>query len=307
MTMTGRSREGRILVIGSSNTDLVCQTDRLPHPGETVASYGFNIYPGGKAANQAVAAARAGASVSFVGGFGDDEYGQARFREMEAEGIDLSPSRVYEGMSSGLALIAVDPAGENLIITVGGANERVDVGQLEEALSGPAFDLILLPNEAPPDVVALAIDSGSAATVVLNAAPFSEHLVELAGNVDILICNEIEVGQFLRRPINQATLDADVSELADVCRGSAVITLGSAGAIGLRAGELRRVAALEIEAVDTTGAGDAFCGAFAAWLGSGSSFGDALQAGVVAGSLAATRAGAQPSLPSRDEIAARLG
>ncbi len=305
--MTGRSRQGRILVIGSSNTDLVCQTNRLPLPGETVASYGFNIYPGGKAANQAVAAARAGASVAFVGGFGDDEYGQARFQEMEGEGIDLSPSRVFEGVSSGLALIAVDPAGENLIITVGGANERVDVGQLEEAVSGPAFDLILMPNEAPPDVIALAVDSDSGARVVLNAAPFSDHLLKLAGNVDILICNEIEAGQFLRRPIELATLETDVSALADVCRGSAVITLGSAGAIGFQAGELWRVAALEIEAVDTTGAGDAFCGAFAAWLASGESFGDALRAGVVAGSLAATRAGAQPSLPSRDEIATRLG
>lgn len=303
---SGRERRGRILVVGSSNTDLVCQTDRLPRAGETVASVAFNVYPGGKAANQAVAAARAGAQTAFVGGFGDDDYGAARRAELDAEGIDLAHAITAEGEPSGLALIAVDRAGENLIVTVAGANGRVTVNQFDAALASDSVDVILLPNEAPPPVVTRAVTSGADATVVLNAAPFEDYLRDIVPDVDVLICNTVEAGQFIGRAVDASSAGEAVRDLAGMSRGCAVITLGAAGAVGWSDGQLWRVPAMEVDAVDTTGAGDAFCGAFAAWLGEGASFEDAIKAGTVAGSLAATRPGAQPSLPERDEIVAYL-
>lgn len=304
--MRGSRPGGRTLVAGSSNTDLVCLTDRLPRPGETVASTSFAVYPGGKAANQAVAAARSGANVSFAGCFGDDDYGRDRYAELKAEGIDLTHSRVIEGETSGLALIAVDPAGENLIITVGGANGRISVEQLREAVRGQKYDVVLLPNEAPPDVVREIVTSAGAATVVLNAAPFASYLSEIAGSVDVLVCNEVEASQFLGRDVDIGTAQGAVIELAGLAGGGAVITLGAAGAVGSLDGAVLEVPALAVEVVDTTGAGDAFCGVFAAWLAGGRGFDEALRAGVVAGSLAATRAGAQPSLPTHQEIVDRL-
>ena len=304
--MTGSGQSGRILVTGSSNTDLVCQTDRLPRPGETVAASAFNIYPGGKAANQAVAAARAGAQVAFVGGFGGDDYGRDRRAELEYEGIDLTHSAVFEDEPSGLALIAVDPAGENLIFTVGGANLRVTVDQFQAALEAAPCDVVLLPNEAPREVVRRAVAARDGATVVLNAAPFEEYLRAVVGAVDVLICNEVEAGQFLGRDVDASSAMDAARELAGLCRGSALITLGAEGAVGWHGGGGRHVPALRVDVVDTTGAGDAFCGAFAAWLARGAAFDEALQAGATAGSLAATRAGAQPSLPTRDEILRHL-
>lgn len=304
--MTGSGRPGRVLVVGSSNTDLVCQTDRLPRPGETVASFGFAIYPGGKAANQAVAASRAGASVAFVGGFGGDEYGRDRRQELVAEGINLTHSRIFDEEPSGLALIAVDRAGENLIVTVGGANDRVTVEQLDEALDASEYDVLLLPNEAPVEVVARAVTGHGGATVVLNAAPFEENLRSLVDQFDVLICNAVEAAQFLGREPGAQAPEADVEELARLCRGSAVITLGATGAVGWTNGSMHRVPALDVHVVDTTGAGDAFCGAFAAWIARGSGFADALAAGGVAGSLATTSAGAQPSLPDQAAISEYL-
>ena len=308
MTMTGSLAAGGILVVGSSNTDLVCQTDRLPLPGETVASSSFAIHPGGKAANQAVAAARTGATVSFVGCFGDDDYGRERRTELGEEGIDLSHADVVPGEPSGLALIAVDPDGENLIITVGGANDRVSTEQLERAMSGRIYDAILLPNEAPPDVVRLACsaDRGDA-VLVLNAAPFAGFLRDVAPQIDVLICNEIEAAQFLDRDVSVDRASQDVEELARRTRRGAIITVGESGAVGCWDGQLVEAPAHPVNVTDTTGCGDAFCGAFSAWLAGGSTFGEALRAGVAAGSLAAATAGAQPSLPREDDIRAILG
>lgn len=300
--MSGSRLSGRTLVAGSSNTDLVCMTDRLPRPGETVASNSFAVYPGGKAANQAVAAARSGSNVVFAGCFGDDDYGRDRYAELRAEGIDLTHSRVIEGETSGLALIAVDQAGENLIITVGGANDRTSVEQLREAIRGQEYNVALLPNEAPPDVVREIVTSAGAATVVFNAAPFASYLSEIVASVDVLVCNEVEASQFLGREVEIAAARQAVIELAGLASGGAVITLGAAGAVGCLNDAVLEVPALAVDVVDTTGAGDAFCGAFAAWLAGGRGFDEALRAGVVAGSLAATRAGAQPSLPTHQQI-----
>ena len=305
MMTTGSSTAGRILVIGSSNTDLVCQTDRLPLPGETVASTSFAVYPGGKAANQAVAAARAGAVVSFVGCFGNDDYGQERRRELDGEGVNLEYAEDVPGQPSGLALIAVDPEGENLIITVGGANDHISVEQIERAMSDARHDVILLPNEAPQDVVGrvcAAVIGGP--IVVLNAAPFGDFLRDIASRIDVLICNEIEAAQFLDREVAVERAAADAEDLARETRRGAIITVGEAGAVGCWDGQTFEIPAHSVDVVDTTGCGDAFCGAFAAWLARGSSFDDAMSAGVAAGSLAASIPGAQPSLPREQDILA---
>ena len=305
--MAGNSTVGRILVVGSSNTDLVCLTDRLPLAGETVASYSFAVYPGGKAANQAVAAARAGATVTFVGCFGDDDYGRERRSEMDAEGIDLSHAVVVAGEPSGLALIAVDPAGENLIITVGGANDHISVEQFDRASSEGDYSVILLPNEAPADVVrrVCSADHGDA-LVVLNAAPFDGFLRDIAPEIDVLICNEIEAAQFLGREASVERAVQDVEDLAARAGRSAIITVGEAGAVGSWNGQTIQVPAHPVDVVDTTGCGDAFSGAFAAWLARGATFKEALSAGVAAGSLAAATSGAQPSLPDEHAVRAIL-
>jgi ribokinase len=303
--MSGSRPGGGVLVAGSSNTDLVCLTDRLPRPGETVASYAFSIYAGGKAANQAVAAARAGAQVTFVGAFGDDAYGTQRRSDLEADGVDLRFSLTQAGTPSGLALIAVDRRGENLIVTVGGANDLIDGTQIAEALEILRPQVILLPNEAPADALDSAL-AQAGATRILNAAPFDPDLNSRLANVDILICNEVEAAGFLGFDITLDNAEGAVRALASRACPRAIITLGPAGAIGFDGLRDFTVPAPKVQVVDTTGAGDAFCGAFAAWLVAGATFAESLRAGVVAGSLAATIRGAQPSLPREDQIRAAL-
>jgi ribokinase len=303
--MSGSRAAGGVLVTGSSNTDLVCLTDRLPRPGETVASYAFSTYAGGKAANQAVAAARSGAQVTFVGAFGDDAYGIQRRSDLAADGVDLRFSRTLAGTPSGLALIAVDRRGENLIVTVGGANELIEGTQIAEALELFRPQVILLPNEAPADVLDCALAHASA-TRILNAAPFDPNLDARLANVDILICNEVEAAGFLGFDVSIDNAEEAVKALASRACPQAIITLGPAGAIGFDGLRAVTAPARQVQVVDTTGAGDAFCGAFAAWLVAGATFEESLRAGVVAGSLAATNQGAQPALPREDQIRAAL-
>ncbi len=300
--MDGRALAGSILIAGSSNTDLVCRTDRLPRPGETVASTSFDVYPGGKAANQAVAAARSGARVYFVGALGDDEYGAARRLELEAEGIRTGHLRTIPGETSGLALIAVDDSGENLIITVAGANDRVRVDELDAAIEESSPSVTLFPHEAPWPVVERLTSYPAGSTKILNAAPYADRLRELVGSIDILICNEIEASGFAGYDVSAANCEEAVRELASLARRAAIITLGEFGAVACEQLSTFSVRAPKVPVVDTTGAGDAFCGAFAAWLAAGESLERAVNAGVVAGALAVTRAGAQPSLPRREEI-----
>ena len=307
MTKSGNG-PGVLLVCGASNTDLVCKTDRLPRAGETVASFSFDIFPGGKAANQAVAAARCGATVVFVGAFGDDDYGRTRRAELAEEGIELGYCAEVAGVPAGLALITVDGAGENQIVTVAGANGMVRVERLDTAIEECRPAVLLFPNEAPPEVVERLATHPTPALKLCNAAPFTESLRALAASVDYLICNEVEAAGFLGRDVRPGE-DARqaVRELAGLTRRGAIITLGEHGAVGCADGEVVEAPAPAVDVVDTTGAGDAFCGAFAAWLASGSAFADAVRAGVQSGALAVTRAGAQPSLPRREQILERLG
>lgn len=296
-----------VLVIGSSNTDLVSRSTRIPSPGETIIGRSFATYPGGKGANQAVAAARAGAEVTFVGARGDDDFGAARQADLQAEGIDVHLMRIAPGLSSGVALIVVDDSGENQIVYVPGANGDVSVDDAAAALREVEYRVLSLTFEVPFETVAHAVRRHrNDSIVVLNAAPYDERLDELLTGLDVLVCNEVEASALLGRPVsNESALDDAVAILERGPR-SVGLTLGAFGAVACDSSGAWHVVPPSVEPVDTTGAGDAFCGALCAWLASGSPFREAVQAGVAAGSLAVTRAGAQPSLPRRNEIVTTL-
>jgi ribokinase len=298
---------GRVLVIGSSNTDLVCRSPRIPAPGETITGRSFTTFAGGKGANQAVAAARAGADVCFVGACGDDQFGVARLADLKAERIDIGRVRVTPGVSSGVALIVVDDSGENQIVYVPGANATIDVDAAREARTEVTHDVLSLTFETPYKAVEVAVRERRPGTVVvLNAAPYDERLAALLRDLDVLICNEIEASALLGRPVTNEGAIADAAEIVERGVLAVALTLGAHGAVVADASGAWHVAATTVEVVDTTGAGDAFCGAMCAWLADGHSLRDAVQAGVAAGSLAVTKAGAQPSLPKRVEILAAL-
>jgi ribokinase len=292
-----------VLVVGSSNTDLVCVTERLPHPGETVRGSRFATYAGGKGANQAVAAARAGARVTFVGAVGDDQYGRDRLTDLHREGIDVSLTPMLLGVTSGVAVITVDSRGENQIIMVPGANDAVTPAAATRAVKQAEAAILSLTLEIPSETVRTALEARPAnMQAVLNAAVFDPRVRELAHLIDVLIVNEVEAGEWLGRPVTAASAAEDARELWSSGPHLAIITLGSYGAVYTVDGLPLHQPALAVDVVDTTGAGDAFCGVLAAWLARGAQPRDAVLAGVAAGTLAVGVSGAQPSLPSLAHI-----
>lgn len=293
----------RVLVVGSSNTDLVCMTERLPRPGETVRGVSFATYAGGKGANQAVAAARAGAQVAFVGAVGDDQYGSDRLADLGREGIDVSLTRTLPGVTSGVALIAVDVGGENEIIMVPGANDLVTPESAIEAVTATDTQVLSLTLEIPFGTVRAALEARPAGMqAVLNAAVYDPRVKQLAHLIDVLIVNEIEAGEWLGRQVTPASAAEDARELWSTGPGLAIITLGAYGAVYAVDGLALHQPALAANVVDTTGAGDAFCGVLAAWFAHGEPETTAVRAGIAAGTLAVGVAGAQPALPRRDQI-----
>jgi len=298
---------GRVLAIGSSNTDLVCRSPRVPAPGETITGRSFATFPGGKGANQAVAAARAGADVIFVGARGDDAFGEAREADLRTDGIDVDRFRVIRGASSGVALIVVDDAGENQIVYVPGANAAIGADDASSGSTDVDHNVVSLTFEAPFDAVTAAVKHRRPdATIVLNAAPFDERVTTLLPDLDVLICNEVEAAALLGRAVSDATALADAEAIVALGARAVVLTLGAYGAVAADATGSWHQPASRVEPVDTTGAGDSFCGALCAWLADGRSLREAVAAGVAAGSIAVTRDGAQPSIPHRDEIMAAI-
>ena len=298
-----------IVVVGSINMDLVVRTPRFAQPGETLTGDDFHTVPGGKGANQAVAARRLGAAVTMVGCVGEDAFGALMRQGLADEGIDVRHLDVRGGHPSGVALITVDAHGENTIIVVPGANGRMtvdDVTLAREAIT--AASVLLLQLEVPLPVVRAAAHLARAhgVAVVLNAAPaqpLDDGLLSLA---DYLVVNESEVFA-LAGP--QAT-DRQAAIAALQARGArhVVLTLGAAGALLVPAhGEPTSVYAFTVPVVDTTAAGDAFVGAFAVAIADGLPAETALRRGNAAGALAVTRAGAQPSLPTRDAVDEWMG
>lgn len=278
-----------VVIVGSANVDQVFRVTAIPAPGETVLSRGFAIALGGKGQNQAVAAARAGASTAFVGALGDDAFGRSIRDGLAADGIRAAVRTV--DAPTGTALIAVDDSGENTIIVEAGANALLELDDADAAAIAEA-DVLVLQLEIPLETVARAAELAHAAgtRVLLNAAPIRDLPAELLAHVDILVVNEHE-GAFLAR-------GGAVETLAPVV----IVTLGAAGAVAYGDGGEVRVPAPEVSAVDATGAGDTFCGALAARLAEGAPLHDALRFAVAAASLSVQKAGAVPSIPSRAEI-----
>ncbi len=288
-----------VIVVGSSNVDQVFSVDRIPEPGETVLSTGFATARGGKGQNQAVGAVRAGSPTTFITALGQDAFGQLTMSGLDEDRIDTSRVRSVTA-PTGTALIAVDPSGENTIIVEAGANrelERLDEGD-RAAIAGAS--VLLMQLEIPLETVAEAAAAARAAgtTVILNAAPIADLSDELLSSLDVLIVNEHEAAHLLA-----STGVSDLTELVE----TVVTTLGADGASLRRAGaEEVRIPAPRVAAVDATGAGDTFCGAFGSALAEGQSVDDALRFAVTAASLSVQRHGAVPSIPRRDEIDAAL-
>lgn len=302
----------RLCVIGSINMDLVVRAPRLPGAGETILGGPFATYPGGKGANQAVAAARMGAAVQFVGAVGADEYGEAMVATLEQEGVDASRVMRSDGERTGAALISIGAGGENTIIVAPGANASLGIGWLESAREAIASaDAVVMQLEVPVEVVSraamMARDAGT--TVILNAAPAVKLPVELLSCVDVLVVNETEAAILAGEAV-AAGPEKLAAGLSRTGIGMVVVTAGERGAWYARERVTSHAAAFAVEAVDTVGAGDAFVGALATrWAEHQAAGGldamgvmDAVCWASAAGALAATRAGAIPSLPRRAEV-----
>ncbi|MDO4887585.1 MAG: ribokinase [Actinomycetaceae bacterium] len=297
----------KVIVLGSINQDVVVTCERAPQLGETVHGNSVAYFPGGKGGNQAVAAARQGADVAFIGAVGSEAAGEAMLANFDAHGIDRS--RV--GVSSeptGTATITVDAAGANAIVVVAGANGQVEAPSLADFGEG---DVLVAQLEIPWQTVAagLAEAKSRSMTTVLNAAPAAD-VRELLADVDVLVVNETEIqlsidGDFSGR----AELIARAGELAEGFGCAVVVTLGGQGCVArggrrLGAGQVVDVPAHSVDVVDTTGAGDTFVGALAACLAEGRGLAEAIAVATAAGSLSTTKLGAQSGMPTSDEVRA---
>jgi len=336
----------RVTVLGSLNTDISVPVPHLPGPGETVlAAAAASIGTGGKGANQAVAAARLGASTRMVGCCGDDEFGGSLRAALVAEGIDVTGLRSVPGATSGLALITVDPAGENVIAVAPGANGLAGEEEVAAAFSAPC-DVLVLSAEIPVAVLAAALRRANAGgwkggggavarggegrvRTVLNLAPVPEGAGRLlAGQPDWLVVNAHEAGILLgaeaadaaqaqamavRLAAGETGPGAGAAPLADPGSGAgpggrhAVITLGGAGAVLAGPAVAAAIDGFRVPAVDTVGAGDAFVGALAVALASGLDPAEAVRAACAAGATATTRRGAQDGLPRPASVLAATG
>jgi ribokinase len=293
----------KVVVVGSINMDLVVRSPRFALAGETILGHTFDTIPGGKGANQAVAARRMGAEVAIVGRVGDDEFGQTLRRNLAAEGINTECLQITPSESTGVALITVDDNGENTIIVVPGANGRLTVDDIEGARDLIAgADILLMQLEIPLPVVerAAQIASESGVTVMVNAAPARTLPGALLSTVDYLVVNETEA--LLVAGTTTGSHEEAARTLLSTGVRNVVVTLGPEGSL-LVASDAPSVAvpAYRVRPVDTTAAGDGFAGAFAVALADGAPAAEALRWGNAEGALAVTREGAQPSLPTRSE------
>lgn len=291
----------RIVVIGSVNSDLVVRGPRIPLPGETVTGGTFLRAEGGKGANQAVAAARAGADVTFVARVGADELGQVAVAGLADEGIDVRHVRQDPDLSTGVALIMVDEAGENAISVAPGANARLSVDDVEAARADiESADVLLAQLEIPLAAVerAAAIASAAGVTVILNPAPARPLPDSLMAVVDVLTPNEGEAA-YLSGAARPA---AAASKFLDLGVTNVVVTLGATGALIVNEDRESSVPGFPVAAVDTTSAGDAFSGYLAVSIAEGLDLARAVRRACAAGALATTVHGARPSLPVREKV-----
>lgn len=291
-----------IVVFGSVNVDFVTRVARIPRPGETTLGPDYQVIPGGKGANQALAARRAGSHVVLVAAVGQDPFADIALGLLREDGVDCARVAAV-GSPTGAAFISVDESGENAIVVASGANRLAAAAGLDD-LAWSATDLLLLQREVPEEQALLAAQRARAAgaRVVLNAAPAGPLAPDLLGALDVLVVNEHEVA-IVGEALGLSGTPDELARAIDADLGVAtIVTLGAEGVIGWTGGIRRTAPALPIRPVDTTAAGDTFCGAFAAALDQGFGFTTALARGAAAGSLACLTVGAQVSIPRKAAI-----
>ncbi len=297
----------RLVVVGSSNTDMVVKCERIPSGGETVLGGEFVMVPGGKGANQAVCAAKLGADVKFVARVGDDSFGEASLDNLAATGVDTRFVTKDHSTPSGVALIVVDEKGENAIVVAPGANLRLtpeDVDRARDAIAGA--DAVVLQLEIPQDTVAHTIEVARSlgVRIVLNPAPIRPISRELLGMVDVLIPNQHEAADLIGRPGEGRDIDPSTAatELRAYGAGAVVITLGGKGSYVCAEGISEVIEPMRVTPVDTTAAGDAFTASLACGLAEGQDISSAVRFATKVAAISVTRMGAQSSLPSREEV-----
>lgn len=296
----------KIVVVGSSNTDLVVKLPRLPRPGETIIGGTFSTAAGGKGANQAIAAARAGGNVTFITKVGNDHFGQQAINAFEKDELNIDFVGYERGVSSGIALIFVDNHGENSIGVASGANSELrppDIERASEAVT--TADVLLVQLEIPLETVEAAVRMAARAgvRVILNPAPAQPLSTELCKMISVLTPNENEAEVLTGiRVIDDETIAKTASILMAKGIGAAVLTLGARGAYVAEGGSGDFISTFKVAPVDSTAAGDVFNGALAVCLGERQSLRDAVRFANAAAALSVTRLGAQPSAPTRKEI-----
>jgi len=301
-----------ILVIGSLNMDFVVQTEKLPLPGETVKGRDFSMIPGGKGANQAVAAARLGGRVRMAGRVGQDGFGRTLTEGLSSAGVDAGRVSPTAGVATGVALILVEREGQNQITIAAGANDRLEGADLEPAFQDFGQGLVLLQLESPLQTVEAAVHlaRGHGATTLLDPAPAAALPQTLLRNLDFLTPNETEALQLLGEPPGEIRPDEAPAlgrRLLELGPDTVVLKLGDKGAWVVNRVLSRHFPAYAVKPTDTTAAGDTFNGALAVCLAEGGSLPRAIEFANAAAALSVTRAGAQASIPSRVQVDRFLG
>jgi ribokinase len=297
-----------IVVVGSLNVDLVTRLRRFPAPGETVTALDFAVHPGGKGANQAYAAARLGGRVSMVGAIGDDAHGRSLSESLHGAGVDVDAVERHASAPTGMALISLDASGENQIVVVPGANACLTADCLERSRSRlAAAAVVMLQLEVPLSSVEAAarVAHAGGATVILDPAPAQPLSRDLLACIHYLTPNESEL-ETLTGHASGTQAEHAARELAAGTALKVIVKLGDVGALLVEGDRQAFWPALRVQAVDATGAGDAFNAALAVALAEGKSIAEAGRLAVAAGALCVTRAGAQPSMPTRREVEAAL-
>ena len=295
----------KIVVAGSSNTDMICRVPHIPKPGETVLGSDFYVVQGGKGANQAVAAARAGGNVTLIACVGDDLFGRQALESYKTDGIDTSCVEIISGVPTGVALINVADSGENSISVAPGANAHLSVEIIEKYRDVvKAADIVLVQLEIPEESVYHLVRMAKAAgvPVVLNPAPARTIDREILSMLTLVTPNEHEALLLSGSGLEGCSVPELAALIQESGAGAVVITTGSAGAY-YRQGSLEgHVAGIPVKAVDTTAAGDTFNGYLVVELARGKSLAEALHVSNKAAAISVTRMGAQPSIPKYEEI-----
>ncbi len=297
----------KITVVGSLNMDLVVKMPRIPSPGETLIGGEFKTHPGGKGANQAVAAARMGGDVYMVGCTGEDAFGRELRSTLEKDGINTSCVFTHPTAATGVALIQVDSQGRNSIAVAPGANYQLtgeDVKQAFEKIGH--FDILVVQFEIPIETVYSAVKLGAqrGARIIVNPAPAQVLPPDVLSLVDYLIPNEFELAILINKSgMTKDEINENISLIREFGCKNCIVTLGRDGSMIVdNAGHETHIPAYCVQAVDTTAAGDCFVGALAVGLSEGKPLEEATKFASAAASISVTREGAQPSIPSRDEV-----